>query len=248
MQTTHETTESVLDVQSISHRYGLVEALSGVSFELHRGELLAVIGPNGSGKSTLLRDIAGIQEPTEGQITYRGPESSRPIGYLPQRPAFRPGQRVDDALRFFTDIAGVDRSVVDEVLDQVGLTAARERKVETLSGGMTRLLAIAQAMIGQPPVIVLDEPASGLDPQMRMHIFETLQEITASGTGILVSSHDLALIEETAETVLLLEGGDPVASGSVAAIREQAGESTLHGAFRTLLEAEPGVVTVTEGY
>lgn len=234
----------ILATTELTRSYGDVSVLEELSLCIDRGGVTALIGPNGSGKTTLLRTLAGLDEPTGGSVSYRGPEAVRPIGYLPQHPAFRPGQTVRDTLSFYADLVGESDERALSRLHQVGLSGAVERNVDALSGGMTRLLGIAQATVGDPPVVVFDEPASGLDPAMRVHVFDIVARLAADGTAVLLSSHDLSLVERTADRVILLDGGAVVHDGSVAALRERRGASSLLDAFEASIAAEAGTVRV----
>ncbi|MCL9813067.1 ABC transporter ATP-binding protein [Natranaeroarchaeum aerophilus] len=205
------TTEAILRADAVSHSFDEVEVIDDISVDVEPGEVMAIVGPNGSGKTTLLRVLAGLLPSTDGTVEYRGPDREREIGYLPQRPTFRPGFTVRETIDFYralVDEEGTDR------LSQVGLADAADRRVEALSGGMTRLLGIAQATVGDPPVVVLDEPGSGLDPGMRRRTFEVTNDLADDGTAVLVSSHDLSLVERTADRVLVLDRGTVVADGS----------------------------------
>lgn len=235
----------VLTATDIHHQYGDVAVLESVSLAVEPGSIHAVIGPNGSGKTTLLRALAGIHQPTSGTVRYHGPSATRPIGYLPQHPRFRPGQSAAQTLGFYAALAGESDAAADEALERVGLVDAADRQVETLSGGMVRLLAIAQASIGDPPVIVLDEPASGLDPEMRMHVFDALTDLATDGTGVVVSSHDLTLVEAHADEVHLIDSGAVVARGSPAEVCATADAPSLHEAFRDHVGGRAGTVSVT---
>ena len=245
-ETPSETETTHLRATDIEHSYGPVTVLDGVSLTLERGTITALIGPNGAGKSTLIRALTGLQPPTGGTVSYTGPEAVRPVGYLPQQPAFRPGQSVLQALTYYCWLVGEGEAAANDALKQVGLAVATDRDVSELSGGMTRLLGIAQATVGDPPVIILDEPASGLDPEMSLHVFETLERLSDDGTAILLSSHDLALVEETAETVALLDGGQFVATGSPDELREQTGTESLLAAFKSAIDREKGTLRVQE--
>ncbi len=235
-----------LRATDIEQSYGPVTVLDGVSLTLERATITAVIGPNGAGKSTLIRTLAGLQSPTDGTVSYTGPDAVRPVGYLPQQPAFRPGQRVLQAMTYYCSLVGNGQATAKDALDRVGLAEATDRDVSELSGGMTRLLGIAQATVGNPPVIILDEPASGLDPEMSLHVFETLRTLADDGTAILLSSHDLALVEETADTVALLDGGQFVATGTPGELREQTGTESLLAAFKSAIDREAGTLRVQE--
>ena len=239
-----ELTKPILTVDGIEHAYGRVTVLDDVSFDVRSGDVTAIIGPNGAGKTTLLRSIVGLHEPSAGEVQYRGPEAARPIGYLQQRPAFRPGQSVRQALGFYASLVGETDTDALERLERVGLAAAADRNVEALSGGMTRLVGIAQATIGDPPLVVLDEPASGLDPGMSVRIFEVAAELTEAGTAVLLSSHDLSLVERSADRVALLDDGSIVRQGSPGDICAEAGADTLLSAFESSVTGDAGTVRV----
>jgi len=237
-------TKPILTVGGIEHAYGRVTVLEDVSFDVRPGEVTAIIGPNGAGKTTLIRSIVGLQEPTDGEVAYRGPEAVRPIGYLQQRPAFRPGQSVREALSFYASLVGETTVDAVERLERVGLGAAADRDVEALSGGMTRLVGIAQATIGDPPLVVLDEPASGLDPGMSVRIFDVAEELAAAGTAVLLSSHDLTLVERAADRVALLDDGSIARLGSPEEIRDSVGAGSLLEAFESSVTGDAGTVRV----
>lgn len=235
---------AILEATEVEHSYGDVDVLTGVSLDLYEGAVTALIGPNGSGKTTFIRALAGLQPPTDGKIRYTGPDSPRQIGYLPQRPEFRSGQTVEQALTFYASLVGLSREQALESLDSVGLRDAKDRDVDALSGGMKRLVGIAQARIGAPPVVILDEPGSGLDPEMSLHVFRSLRELAADGTAVLLSSHDLALVEETADTVVMLDDGALVHRGPPDDVIQTAGADSLLDVFRESRQAAAGTVRV----
>ncbi|MFP9190247.1 ABC transporter ATP-binding protein [Natronosalvus vescus] len=243
-EATTEPSEAILEASDIEHAYGSVDVLDGVSLGVPAGEMTALIGPNGSGKTTLLRIMARLLRPSAGRLQYRGPDVARDIGYLPQQPSFRPGFTVRRTLTFYAELVGADADVAMTHLEHVGLEAAADRNVEALSGGMTRLLGIAQATIGDPPVVVLDEPASGLDPGMRAHVFDVANELTASGQAVLVSSHDLELVDRHADTVALLDDGGLVQTGAPASIVDELEVTSLLEAYEASVVGEAGTVRV----
>ena len=231
--------EPVLVADDLSHAYGDVHVFDDISVEIDPGQLVALVGPNGSGKTTLLRILVGLLTPTDGTVSYRGAETERELGYMPQHPEFRPGFTARETLAFYTSLVGGDP---DALLDRVGLAGAADRNVEALSGGMTRLLGIAQATVGDPPVVVLDEPASGLDPGMRQQTYEVISERTADGTAVLLSTHDTLLADEFADRVLLLGAGELLADGSPAALAERYECDSLQSVFETAIPREGGAV------
>jgi len=149
--------DPVLSTESVTKSYGGVTALDDVSVSIPGTAVTALIGPNGSGKTTLLELLLGVERPSLGTVDYHGPEAVRRFGYLPQRPTFRPGFTVAETAAFYAGLVGDD---AERLLEAVGLDAVADRRVSALSGGMTRLLGIAQALAGDPPVVVLDERAA----------------------------------------------------------------------------------------
>ena len=231
--------EPVLVVDEVSHTFGDVSVLEGVSVSLYAGEVVALVGPNGSGKTTLLRTLAGLLAPTAGDCVYQGPDRDRERGYLPQQPAFRPGFSARETLAFYASLVEGDP---DELLDRVGLGQAGDRSVEALSGGMTRLLGVAQATAGDPPVVLLDEPESGLDPGMRRQTWEVLRERAATDTAVCLSTHNTLLAEQFADRVLLLGDGHVQADGSPAALTDEFGCESLQSVFETAVDGGSGPV------
>ncbi|MGM0389118.1 MAG: ABC transporter ATP-binding protein [Natrinema limicola] len=224
-------TTPLLEATGIDHDYGTVSVLRDVSVTIECGRVTALIGPNGAGKSTLIRDLAGLHEPTAGTITYNGPDTAREIGYLPQHPAFRPGFTALETLQFYASLVGDDETDAMAQLERVGLENAADRPVEALSGGMTRLLGIAQATIGDPPIVILDEPGSGLDPSMGLHVFDVAADLADEGIAVLLSSHDLELVEQVADDLLILADGRVAEQGSIADVRARVGGDTLRQVY-----------------
>jgi ABC-type multidrug transport system ATPase subunit len=236
------TDDPVLRFDGVSKSFGTVRALSEVSAAIPSGSVVAVIGPNGSGKTTLIRILVGDLAATSGAVSYEGPDADRPIGYLPQDPTFRPGFTAAETLSFYSSL--VDGSGPEPLLDRVGLGAAADRNVEALSGGMRQLLGIAQATVGDPPLVVLDEPASGLDPNMSANVFETAAEMAGAGTTVLLSSHDMTLVEETADSVLVLARGTVPAAGTVEELRAAFDADSLRGVLNAVVEDTEQVAVV----
>lgn len=236
--------DPLLEARNVDHEYGDVAVLEDISVTIHRGAVTGLIGPNGSGKTTLIRALAGLHEPTGGSISYHGPETARRIGYLPQHPTFRPGFTAIETLRFYASLVGADEGAAMAQLDRVGLADAADRPVEALSGGMTRLLGIAQATIGEPPVVVLDEPGSGLDPGMSMHVFDVAAELADDGVAVLLSSHDLELVERAADEILVLDDGQIVQRGTTAELHERFDTESLWSVYRDAIGGDTGTVRV----
>lgn len=231
----------IATLDDVTRTYGGVPVLNGASLAVEPG-VTAVVGPNGSGKSTLLGLLAGTVTPTTGTVRRPGEGtenggragSVKPIGYLPQRVPFREGFTARETLAFYARLVGADP---DAALDRVGLGDAGDRRVEALSGGMKRLLGIAQATLGDPPLVVLDEPASGLDPGMRERAFRTAAETVAEsddGRAVVLSSHDLGLVDAYADDVVLLARGRVVAAGALDALCAEHEVADAAGLYRAL--------------
>ncbi|RAW44500.1 ABC transporter ATP-binding protein [Halorubrum sp. 48-1-W] len=258
----------VAELTDVSRTYGGIAVLEGVSLAVRPG-VTAVIGPNGSGKSTLLGILSGAVEPTDGRMRYVGPEAPRPIGYLPQRVPFREEFTARETLTFYTRLVAFDADGPEdrigargdapdpeEALERVGLSDAGGKRVGALSGGMRRLLGIAQATVGDPPLVVLDEPASGLDPGMRERAFRTTADASGNGTAVVVSSHDLELVDEYADRVVVLDRGRVRAAGPRERLCSKHGVEDVSGLYRAVVagdatetadgdEEEPTAVHVT---
>jgi heme ABC exporter ATP-binding subunit CcmA len=240
-----------LAVSGVSHSFGDLSVLSDVSFGVEAGTVACLVGPNGSGKTTLLRVVAGLLTPDEGTVSVRqndeetasvGSDGERAIGYLAQRPAFRPQFTVAETVSFYASLVGTDTDV-DAVLDSVGLSPVADRRIRALSGGMVRLLGIAQTTIGDPPLVVLDEPSSGLDPVMTRHITDVIADLKAGGDAVLLATHDLRSVERIADEVLVLDRGQLVATGPPARLLEETGTETLEDALETLTATDRASVT-----
>jgi ABC-type multidrug transport system ATPase subunit len=235
---------AALVVEDLTVAFGDLIAVDEVSLTVAPDTVTCLVGPNGSGKTTLIRAIANLVGTHQG--TVERPESAtRPVGYLPQAPAFRPQFTVTETLSFYADLAGEDVDV-DATVDRVGLGGVPDRRVDALSGGMTRLLGIAQATIGDPPLVLLDEPSSGLDPMMTRHVSDVITNLAADA-AVLVTSHDLTAVERIADQVLVLDRGRVVAADSPAGLRESTGTSDLEAAMGELVAADSGQVATRDG-
>ena len=227
------TERALAAVDGVTRAYGGVPVLEAVSLSVEAG-VTAVVGPNGSGKSTLLGVLAGAVEPTDGTVRYPegGPRSGsgKRVGYLPQRVPFRDGFTARETLGFYAALAGGDP---DAALADVGLADAADKRVADLSGGMRRLLGIAQATLGDPPVVVLDEPTSGLDPEMRERAFRAAAR-AADDAAVVVSSHDLDLVDAHADAVVVLRRGRVAAAGPRQRLLDEHGVDDVAGLYRAV--------------
>ena len=231
--------------ESLRRSFGDLTVLSDVSFTAESGTVNCFVGPNGSGKTTLLRIVAGLLAPSGGRIDVAA-TAGRAVGYLPQNPAFRSQFTLAETLAFYEDLAGVE---IDpgEVLARVGLDAVADRRAGDLSGGMTRLFGIAQATVGDPPVLVLDEPSSGLDPTMTEHVGTVIRDLAEQGHTVLLATHDLGTVDRVADTVLVLDDGVVQVADSPETLRRETNSETLTHAVAQYLVGEVGGLTVRTG-
>jgi ABC-2 type transport system ATP-binding protein len=210
-----------LAVHGLEKRYGRVHALAGVDLEVGRGELFGLLGPNGAGKSTLVKIACGLVRPSRGVAEVQGrpassPAARREIGYLAELFRFPGWYRADEVLALHQRLAGSAGGAAErhELLELVGLSDARTRRVEEMSKGMQQRLGIAQALVGRPSLLLLDEPTSALDPAGRRDVRVLLEELKRRGIAVLLNSHLLSEVELVCDRVAILSKGRVVAQGT----------------------------------
>jgi len=212
----------VIEVENLTKRFGKVLAVDDVSFAIEPGTITGVLGPNGAGKTTTLRMILDLVRPTEGSVLVLGGrfrDLERPfarVGALVDASGFHPGRSGRNALRVLAAASEIPVARVDEVLELVEIAKAARRPVKGFSLGMRQRLALAAALLGDPEVLVLDEPANGLDPEGVAWLRHFLRERVAEGKTVLVSSHVLSEVEQTVDDILIVSKGRIVAQGSMA--------------------------------
>jgi ABC-2 type transport system ATP-binding protein len=215
-------TEPTLGARGVTKRFGDREALRGVSFDAHPGERLAVIGPNGAGKTTLLSILAGLLEPTAGELV-RPP---RDVGWVPQQTAIYGKLTVRENLELFARLEKVadPRASVERMLEQTGLADRADEELSKLSGGNRQRVNIAVGMLAEPPVLLLDEPTSSLDPRQRERLWEWVAGLARGGTAVVFTTHNVAEAERWADRVLVLADGEAVFSGTPAELHAEEGD------------------------
>lgn len=215
-------------VEGVSKRYGDAFAVREVDLDLAAGECVAMVGHNGAGKSSLIKLMLGLTTPTAGSIRVLGgdPASAsashirRQVGFLPESVAFHPSMTGRETLDFYARLKRVPRDGNDALFERVGLEpAAVKRRVGTYSKGMRQRLALAQALLGGPRVLFLDEPTTGLDPALRQSFYEIVRDLRDAGTTVLLCSHALTELEGQADRVVVMNRGRKVADGSLATLR-----------------------------
>jgi ABC-2 type transport system ATP-binding protein len=224
----------VITVSHLSKTFGPVRAVDDLSFTVEAGTVTGFLGPNGAGKSTTLRILLGLVAPTAGSATVLGrpyrelPDPVRSVGAVLESSAFHPGRRALDHLRILCTAAGLPRSRADEALEEVSLTPAARRRVGGFSLGMRQRLAIASALLGCPRVLVLDEPANGLDPDGIHWLRTFLRGYARDGGAVLVSSHVLPEVERLADDVVIISAGRAVRQGPLAELTAGAGLESVY--------------------
>jgi ABC-2 type transport system ATP-binding protein len=219
---------SVIEVNGLTKRFGKTVAVDDLSFGVERGRITGFLGPNGAGKTTTLRVLLGLVEPTGGRATilgkrYRALEDpARRVGAVLEATGYHPTRSGRNHLRTLAAATGAPQARVDEVLALVRLEQWGRRKVKTYSLGMRQRLSLACALLGEPEVLVLDEPANGLDPEGIRWLRDLLRSLSAEGRTILISSHVLAEIAQTVDDVAIIQRGRLIAHAPLAELTTQA--------------------------
>jgi ABC-2 type transport system ATP-binding protein len=215
----------VIEVRGLTKRYGETTAVDGLSFRIERGRITGFLGPNGAGKTTTLRILLGLARPTAGEATildrpYRRLEAPlRTVGSVLEASGYHPRRSGRNHLRVLATAAGIAWSRIDTVLAEVGLSGAAARPVGSYSLGMRQRLAVAAALLGEPQLLVLDEPANGLDPEGIRWLREFLRGFADDGGTVFVSSHVLAEMSQLADEAVIIHRGRLVAHERVEALR-----------------------------
>lgn len=219
MNTTHE---KVIELDGLRKSYGSHVAVEDVSFSVRRGSVVGLLGPNGAGKTTTMRMLLGLAKPDQGTARIHGQSyaqlanPARSVGAALDDNGIHPGRTARQHLAIAASMAGIPRTRVQQVLDETGLMSAADRRVGGFSLGMGRRLGLATALLGEPSVLVLDEPANGLDPEGIRWLRDRLRAFADAGGAVLVSSHVLAEVAQTADDIVVIAQGRVTASGSLA--------------------------------
>ncbi len=221
-----------IEVRNLTKRFGSFTAVDDLSFSVEPGRITGFLGPNGAGKTTTLRMLLGLVRPSSGSATIGGvpydeiATPQRVVGSALEATNFHPGRSGRNHLRVLADTAGVDTRRVDEMLEMVGIPAAARQRAGGYSMGMRQRLGLAAALLGDPQVLLLDEPANGLDPEGIRWLRMLLRHLSGQGKTILISSHMLSEVEQTVDDVVIIANGRFVQQGSVA---------DLHGDKRAIV-------------
>jgi ABC-2 type transport system ATP-binding protein len=244
---------TVLEVRAVEKRFATVRAVDGISFDVRAGELFALLGPNGAGKTTLVRMLAGILRPDAGSIRYllagRSCDAPDPgaLGYLPEERGLYRETEVLDTLAYFGVLRGMGRraalAAAEAWLERFGLRDRARERVDALSKGNQQKVQLVAAILHGPALGIFDEPFSGLDPINQDLFLDVFAELRAAGTTIVLSAHQLQLVERAAGRLLLVHQGREVLSGTLDEIRRRTGAASLHDIYvRAVGEAAGGEV------
>lgn len=235
----------VVDVAGLTKRFGPVLAVDELSFTVRPGRVTGFLGPNGAGKTTTLRMLLGLATPNAGSATIGGirygarPRPARHVGAALEAASFHPGRTARDHLRVYAPQVGVGDSRCDEVLAQVGLAEAAGRRAGGFSLGMRQRLALATTLLGDPQVLLLDEPANGLDPEGIVWLRQFLRYLAGQGRTVLVSSHVLSEVEQTVDDVVIIAKGRLVHASSLPEL-----EAMARPAVRVVSPDPPGLAAL----
>ena len=239
--------ENAVGIDGVSRAFGSVKAVDGLSLSLAPGEIVGFLGTNGAGKTTTIKMITGLLRPDAGEVSVFGGDPSDPavrarIGYMPEVATYYPYLNARELLAFYGGICGLDAKAVrertDSLLESVGLADAAKRPLRTYSKGMLQRAGIAQALLNDPDLLVLDEPFTGLDPLARIHFRELLRSLREKGKAVFFSSHELGETELLCDRVAIMKKGRCVYQGPVKDLAGD-GASNLERLFlRTLEEAK----------
>lgn len=248
----------MIRAENLRKRYGALTAVDGISFEIHAGETFGLLGPNGAGKTTTINLLVGSLTPDGGAVFINGqadptnPAVRRQIGYAPQALALYDALTADENLAFFGRLYGLGsrqiRDRVNYVLDLVGLAERRGDRAVTFSGGMKRRLNLACALVPDPPVLLLDEPTVGVDPQSRNLIFDKIELLRREGRTIVYTTHYMEEAQRLCDRVAIMDHGRILALDTVERLIEQhGGKSVIEAELDAIPGDLPGVNAVIEG-
>jgi ABC-2 type transport system ATP-binding protein len=229
-----------ISVRGLTKRFGRVAAVHDATFEVPAGRVTGFLGPNGAGKTTTLRMILGLVAPSAGSATIGGkryadlPSPRRQVGAVLEATGFHPGRTGRDHVRIAARSAGLGDARADEVLAQVDLAGAADQRVRTYSLGMRQRLGLATALVGDPAVLILDEPGNGLDPAGMAWLRDRMRRFAADGRTVLISSHLLAEVAQTVDRVVIMAAGSVRYAGPLSSLAGDGGSGSLEDSFLRL--------------
>ncbi len=220
-----------VELSNVTKRFGEQRAVNQVDLVLKEGESVGLAGHNGAGKSTVMKLILGLITPEEGEVillgertgSKAGAQQRSKIGYLPETVALHPSLTGLETMAFYAKLKKQSLAKNQELLERVGISQAAKRRVGTYSKGMRQRLALAQALLGEPKVLLFDEPTTGLDPASRQMFYEVVRELNQKGATVLLSTHALAELDGHADRIVVMKNGAKVADGSMNELHVQSG-------------------------
>lgn len=239
----------MLEIVDIRKQYGSLNAVDGISMNIHEGEVVGLLGPNGAGKSTTISMIATLFRPNSGKILFRGedvvkkPRAIQPyLGFVPQEIALYETLTGYENLKYFGGLYGLKgkelKNQLERVAEIIGIGDRLKDKVEKYSGGMKRRLNIGVGLLHNPRLVIMDEPTVGIDPQSRNHILETVKELKNNGVSVIYTSHYMEEVEAVCDRIYIMDHGKIIASGTQEQLLEQSNiQSTIHLRFENLTQA-----------
>ncbi len=252
---TETTTPPAIEVRQLDKRFGAIHAVRNVSFTVRHGEVLGFLGPNGAGKSTTMKMIAGFLEPTSGTVLVNGHDVQlepikvkSSIGYLPEGAPTYGEMTVQRFLNFIAEIRGLDGAArqqrVDHVVRQIHLEGVLHQTIETLSKGFKRRVGVAQTLLHDPGVLIMDEPTDGLDPNQKFEVRSLIKEM-AKEKAIVISTHILEEVDAVCSRAIIIAAGQLLFDGTPAELRNRSPDNDIDNAFRLLTtqgQPQPGTV------
>jgi Cu-processing system ATP-binding protein len=240
-------TGEVVVMRGVSRRYRRQYAVRDLDLTLEAGDCVALVGHNGAGKTTMIKMMLGLVRPSSGSVHVLGEDPAGgaatrarfEVGYLPENVALHPSMTGVETLAFYARLKRQPASAVAPMLERVGIAEAARRRVGEYSKGMRQRLGLAQALLGRPRALLLDEPTTGLDPALRQHFYDIIRELCREGAMVLLSSHALAEVEGQADRVVVMNQGRKVADGSIAELR---GVAAIRPRIRVRLPRAPRAV------
>lgn len=232
-------TKPIVSVQDFKLTIGSKRIVESLSFDIHPGEVFAFLGANGSGKTSTIRSLLGIYQPTSGTLHINGrkysPDDARSVGYLPEERGLYTRSKVLDVMVYFGELKGLSAKEARDFslayLERVGLADKADTKVKKLSGGQQQKVQLGVAIIGDPDLLILDEPTKGLDPMNRKLLLDIVDELQNKGAAVIYITHLMEEVERLADRILILKDGKARAYGTVAAVKKEFKSKSIEDIF-----------------
>lgn len=233
-----------VEIKNLCKNYGTIKASDNINLTAYQGDIIALLGPNGAGKSTLMNMIAGFLAPTSGTIAVMGKDiaqnalfAKEQIGFLPEGAPLYPDLSVKMFLQYMAELRGVDKAQMQAAADTAKINEVMHQKIETLSKGYLRRVGFAQSILSNPPILLLDEPTDGLDPNQKEHMRQLIKQMAKDKT-IIISTHLLDEAETVCNRIVLLDKGQIKTDGSLKEVLKKAGAADLATVFEKLTHKE----------